>query len=382
MAKPFRVAFIAPVYNEATSIRALIQELNETILMRRSNAELYIFEDGSTDYTKEILREIDRAQLAHIHIYIGDARKGYPAAVRDAILSVDPAVYTHVFFTDSDRQYYVDDVDRLLTCAERCDVCDMVVGRRVKRNDPLYRRMLTGGLKMVERVLFNPQIEDITSGLRCMKVRSAQEIASQVAFSKYNFWSEFTARAAGRHLNIIEVPVKHRQREEGKSRVYSPAKAVKVAWTEFYTVVRVFVEEHWQRVSKFAFVGATGAIVILFLTWLFTSVGGLWYMFSAALAIELSIFWAFALNTVVTFKHRFKEKRHLLVALAKYHGTSLGGYSLNILVLYVLTVFFGLFYLVAELLAIIVAFGLNYLLSIRFVWRKTQARRDEDLSQR
>jgi dolichol-phosphate mannosyltransferase len=222
---------------------------------------------------------------------------------------------------------------------------------------------------MVERVLFAPQIEDITSGLRCMTVQSAQQIAAQVTFSKYNFWSEFTARAAGRHLNIIEVPVKHRQREEGESRVYSPTTAVKIASTEFYAVARVFIEEHWRRVSKFAFVGATGAIIILLLTWLFTSVGGLWYILSAALAIELSIFWAFALNTTVTFQHRFKEKRHLLAALAKYHGTSLGGFSLNILVLYVLTDFVGLFYLVAELLAIIAAFGVNYLLSIRFVWR-------------
>lgn len=373
MGKPFRVAFVVPVYNEATAIRVLIRELYETILTHHSNTQLFVFEDGSTDGTKEILSEIDRAQLAGVNIHTADARKGYPTAVRDSILSVDPATYTHVFFMDSDRQYYIDDVDRLLECAARCDTCDMVVGKRVKRDDPLYRRTLTGGLKMVERVLFSPQIEDITSGLRCMKVHSAQDIAAQVAFSKYNFWSEFTARAAGRPLKMIEVPVKHRQREEVESRVYSPAIAVNVASTEFYAVARVFIEEHWRRVSKFAFVGATGAIVILLLTWLFTSVGGLWYILSAALAIELSIFWAFTLNTTVTFEHRFKEKRHLLAALAKYHATSLAGFSLNIFVLYLLTEFVGLFYLVAELLAIIAVFSLNYLLSVKFVWRKTRA---------
>jgi dolichol-phosphate mannosyltransferase len=372
MDKPFRVAFVVPVHNEAAAIRTLIQELNEAILTPRANTALFVFEDGSTDGTKEILNEIDRWQLARVQIRTSNVRKGYPAAVRDAILSIDPAVYTHIFFMDSDRQYFVDDVERLLECAARCAVCDMVVGRRIKREDPLYRRALTGGLKIVERILFAPQIKDITSGLRCMKCASAQEIAAQVVFSKYNFWSEFTARAAGRHLNIIEVPVKHRQREEGESRVFSPSNAVKVAWAEFYAVVRIFIEEHWQHLSRFALVGASGAIVILLLTWLFTSIGGLWYMLSAALAIECSIFWAFALNTTVTFEHRFKEKSHLLGALAKYHATSLGGFSLNIVVLYILTEFVGIFYLVAELMAIIAAFMLNYLLSIRFVWRKTR----------
>ena len=378
MSEHFRVAFAVPVYNEAAAIRVLIQELSETILTQHSNAELFIFEDGSTDGTKEILTEIDRRKLARVHVRSTATRKGYPTAVRDSILSVDRGAYTHVFFMDSDRQYYIDDVERLLECAARCDRCDMVVGRRVKRDDPLYRRVLTGGLKMVERVLFAPQIEDVTSGLRCMKVQSAQEIAAHVAYSKYNFWSEFTARAAGRHLNIVEVPVKHRQRGEGESRVYSPATALKVASSEFYAVGRVFAEEHWRTVSKFAFVGATGATIILLLTWLFTSVGGLWYMFSAALAIELSIFWAFALNTTFTFGHRFNKKRHVLTALVKYHGTSLVGFSLNLSVLYLLTEFLHIFYLVAELVAIIAAFTLNYLLSIRFVWNKTRQRTDED----
>jgi dolichol-phosphate mannosyltransferase len=374
--KQFRVAFVVPVYNEATAIRALIRELNETILTPRLEAELFVFEDGSTDGTKEILGEIDRMQLARVHIHTADPRKGYPAAVQHAILSVDPVTYTHVFFMDSDRQYYVDDVIHLLVLAERSTL-DMVVGSRIKRDDPLYRRLLTGGLKIVERVLFAPQINDITSGLRCMTVQSAQQVAAQVTFSKYNFWSEFTARAAGQDLNILEVPVKHRQREQSESRVYSPAIAVKVALAEFYAIAKVFIEEHWRHLSKFAFVGATGPIIILPLTWLLTSVGGLWYILSAALAIELSIFWAFSLNTAFTFEHRFKEMRHLLTALAKYHATSLGGFSLNIFVLYVLTAFAGFFYLVAELLAIVAAFGLNYLLSIRFVWNKMRPRRLE-----
>ena len=110
MSEHFRVAFAVPVYNEAAAIRVLIQELSETILTQHSNAELFIFEDGSTDGTKEILTEIDRRKLARVHVRSTATRKGYPTAVRDSILSVDRGAYTHVFFMDSDRQYYIDDV--------------------------------------------------------------------------------------------------------------------------------------------------------------------------------------------------------------------------------------------------------------------------------
>jgi dolichol-phosphate mannosyltransferase len=115
-------------------------------------------------------------------------------------------------------------------------------------------------------------------------------------------------------------------------------------------------------------VGASGAVVILFLTWFFTEYVGLFYVLSAALAIEISILWAFALNTKITFRHAFKKRGDLFKALVKYQFVALGGYIINLALLYAFTTFFNVFYLVSELVAIIVVFGFNYLMSFRFVW--------------
>jgi dolichol-phosphate mannosyltransferase len=142
----------------------------------------------------------------------------------------------------------------------------------------------------------------------------------------------------------------------------------KTVSNELYALIRIFIDKHMGRVIKFAFVGASGSVLNLCLTWILTEYVHLFYVLSAALAIEMSILWAFALNSKITFAYQFKKPGHLATALGKYHGVALGGLCINLTVLYTLTEFFGVFYLVSELAAIIVAFGFNYLMCVRFVW--------------
>jgi len=269
---------------------------------------------------------------------------------------------------DGDGQYYIEDVQTLMRLAEAGSNEDIIVGMRTQRAEPLYRRLLTRGLRIIENVLFAPQIKDITSALRLMKTAVAQDIASQVVYSKYNFWLEFTARMSALDLKVLEIPVGYKQREQGTSQVYSPRKILKVVSNELYALIRIFIGERMRQAFTFAFVGASGALLILFMTWMFTEYVHLFYVLSAALAIEISILWAFALNTKITFRHKFKKLEELFSALGKYQFVALGGLFINLALLYAFTTFFNIFYIVSELVAITVAFGFNYLMSLRFVW--------------
>lgn len=368
MLKPLRIAAIVPVYQEPLAIRRLINEFTSHIFANSDNVELFIFEDGSTDSTKEVLREFENQAIPRLHISISGKRKGYPTAVRDAILSIDPSIYTHILFLDGDGQYYIEDVQKLVSIAESGSDPDIVVGQRRERAEPLYRRILTRGLRIIESALFVPQIKDVTSALRLMKTTIARDIASQVVYSKYNFWLEFTARMSALDVNVIELPVSYKQREQGASQVYSPRKMLKVVSNELYALIKVFIAQRMTQALTFAFVGASGAVVILFLTWMFTEYAHLFYMLSAVLAIEISIVWAFVLNNAITFRHSIKKRGDLLLAFGKYQVVALGGLIINAYLLYALTTFLSIFYLVSEIVAITVAFGFNYLMSLRFVW--------------
>ncbi|MFZ0011864.1 MAG: bifunctional glycosyltransferase family 2/GtrA family protein [Halobacteriota archaeon] len=369
MLKPLRIAAVVPVYQEPLAIRRLINEFMSHIFANSDNVELFIFEDGSTDSTKEVLREFENQAIPRLHISISGKRKGYPTAARDAILSIDPSIYTHILFLDGDGQYYIEDVQKFVSIAESGSNPDIIVGQRRERAEPLYRRILTRGLRIIESALFVPQIRDVTSALRLMKTTIARDIASQVVYSGYNFWLEFTARMSALDVKVIEIPVGYKQREQGASHVYSPRKMLKVVSNELCALIRVFIAQRMTEALTFAFVGASGAVVILLLTWIFTEYAHLFYLLSAALAIEISILWAFVLNTTITFRHSFKKRGDLLLSFVNYQVVALGGFTINVLLLYALTTFFGIFYFVSEIVAIAVAFGFNYLMSLRFVWK-------------
>lgn len=127
---------------------------------------------------------------------------------------------------------------------------------------------------------------------------------------------------------------------------------------------------NWRTISRFAFVGATGAIVNISLLWILTKFSLIYYIFSAIIATEVSIIWNFYLNSKITFCYKFEDRSDIVIALLKYNIASLIGLSINILILFVLTEYFKIFYVFSEIAAIILAFGFNYLLSIIFVWNK------------
>jgi len=73
--------------------------------------------------------------------------------------------------------------------------------------------------------------------------------------------------------------------------------------------------------------------------------------------MEISIFWAFALNTKMVFRYKFKKLGKLFPAIGKYQLVALGGIIINLALLFVFTTFFDIFYIVSELIAIILTFG-------------------------
>jgi dolichol-phosphate mannosyltransferase len=125
---------------------------------------------------------------------------------------------------------------------------------------------------------------------------------------------------------------------------------------------------NWKYLFKFAFVGASGAIINVLVLWLLTEFGHLFYLLSALIAIEISILWNFGFNTKLTFKYKFKNKFILLDSIIKYHLASLVGLLINLSVLLSLTEFININYIISEAIAILLAFGINYILSINYIW--------------
>lgn len=362
--KELKIAIVMPVYNEGNTIQKTVEELYTKFLHVLPNSKLCIFEDGSKDNTKEVLTII-HDKYNQVDVFTSIERKGYPSAAKNAIMSISPENFDYILFCDSDGQYDPQDFWKIVTAGISTSA-DEVVGGRMNRAEPAYRVLLSKGLRVIENVLFHPKEQDVTSALRLIKTEMAQNVASRVNNSAYNFWTEFTAISNSMDYKIVEVPVVYRERE-GESRVYSARKMPKVILNEFIGLLKTWAKYSKKRLLKFMIVGALGALIILGGTYVFTQIIGINYLISTAISIELSIIFAFLLNNYWSFAH-VVNSIGLIQRLARYNVISLVGLSLNELILFILTDFLHIYYIISELFSIIIVFLFNYVLNVRYTW--------------
>ncbi len=225
-----KIALIMPVYNEVDTIENTVRELHQKVQTKMENVDVWVFEDGSTDGTKEVLCKLGK-ELPRFHAETSPQKKGYPRAMKEAFLKINPNKYDYVVAIDSDGQYEPEDFFKLWSIMQS-DSTDIVMGRRMARREPPYRKLLSRGLQVLERVMFPIKCKDVTSVMRLMKVDLAHEIVREVKFSPYNFWLEFTARMSLKGYKITEIPISYRERVGG-SKVYSVKKMPKVVLSEF-----------------------------------------------------------------------------------------------------------------------------------------------------
>jgi len=128
---------------------------------------------------------------------------------------------------------------------------------------------------------------------------------------------------------------------------------------------RVFSLDRWLSFIKFNIVGLLGVFVnegVLLLL----ALGGVYYVYASALAIEVSIVSNFILNDLWTFRDR--RHGHIAVRLLKFNGLIMIGLVVNLAILYVGTTYFQIHYAISNLIGIGAAFLVRYELSVRYAW--------------
>lgn len=228
------VTLLLTAYNEADMIEHVIHEFYGEI-GEKIPLKILVVEDGSTDGTKEILEKLSKE--LPMDLLLGKERRGYSKAVIEGLKLIDT---DYVFFTDGDGQHRAEDFWRLFELKDKYDV---VSGWRVKRADALHRKIMSTIFQLVAKVLFRlPCLHDITAPYRLMRSEVAKLIASEFEYMNESFWTEFTVRAHGNGIKLVEVPVKHRNRLGGSTRVYKPLKIPRIALSQLTGLLKLWRE--------------------------------------------------------------------------------------------------------------------------------------------
>ena len=119
------------------------------------------------------------------------------------------------------------------------------------------------------------------------------------------------------------------------------------------------------RFIKFGIVGGSGSVVNMGFLWLFTEVVGWYYLVSAVFAIALAMINNFIWNDIWTWRGRGKPgKQAFFIRMIKFClVASLAGYVGNLGVLWILTHFFHLHYMISNIFGIAVGTIINYFLN-------------------
>jgi dolichol-phosphate mannosyltransferase len=369
-----------PVHNEEDSITNVVRDVYDKLCKNsKIQFEIILSEDGSSDGTKEtIIRLSSEIPLKAI---LSRNRKGYAGGIKNGLRLVS-APFVLIF--DSDGQNSPEDFWKLKQKLEEEGARRGVIisGNRVVRSDALHRRIISKTFQKLNSIVFDlVSLKDITCPFKLMDSQLAIDVASECRLMNESFWTEFIIRAYNKNITIKEVSVKHRDRMAGSTVVYKKSKLPRIIFNQLIAVIKLkkdLTKENLflsflkttaiKRLFSFVIVGASGAGVILLLLWIGTSLLKINYIISAAVAIELSILWSFALNDKFTFrdKIRISNKFHRLL---KYQTSALSGEAINIFLLYILTSVVGVYYLHSEIIAILIVFIYNFTLSNIWVWR-------------
>lgn len=201
------ISVIFPAYNEESNAERAVAAAVRALSGRADRVEIIVVNDGSHDRTGAVLDDL-AARDPHIVAVHHPRNQGYGAALRSGFAR---ARCDFVFFTDTDLQFDLEEIDALIPWIGAYDI---VAGYRVKRADPWYRRMNAWGWNMLIRLLLDIRVRDIDCAFKLFRRRvfDAMQLGSRGALIN----TEILALARQQGFTIREVPVSHYPRASGK----------------------------------------------------------------------------------------------------------------------------------------------------------------------
>jgi len=221
-------AIIVPTLEEVENIVPLVEQIEQT---RVPFSEIIFVDDGSTDGTREKIRELTPAHRVRLIERNGGAERGLAGAIIAGAISS-----TADFFVvmDADLSHPPEEIPALLQPI-LANEADLVVGSRYIPGGatpgwPAWRRLLSRVASGVAYPLTG--VHDAMGGFFAIRRECLLRFANEAAGFKIVFETIVRGR---RTLRVREVPIVFRNRQRGKSKM-SLAQAIRfaIAWSRAF----------------------------------------------------------------------------------------------------------------------------------------------------
>ena len=214
-----------PAYNEEKNIASIIVKL------KKIANTIIICDDGSTDATAEIAKELGAIVISH------SKNQGYGAAIKTIFLEAKNEQVDVLITFDADGQHQIKDISKVLEPINLGNA-DVVIGSRFlddKTKIPTYRKIGVKIITQLTNITTGSNITDSQSGFRAYSKLALEKIIPTE--SGMGISTEILIKAQEKKLRITEVPIKilyegdtstHNPISHGSSVIFSTLKYVAI----------------------------------------------------------------------------------------------------------------------------------------------------------
>src|SRR2546426_11695840 len=213
------ISVFLPVLNEEPNLRPLHEKLNQALAQLGRSAEIIYVDDGSSDGSLNVLREI-AAQDPRVRVIALRRNYGQTPAMAAGIHAARGRVLIPM---DADMQNDPADIARLLDKLD--EGYDVVSGWRKDRKDPLITRKIPSQIanSLISRIGGVP-LHDYGCSLKAYRRESLADV--QLYGEMHRFIPIYASWSGAR---VAEIPVEHHARTMGKSK-YGLSRTIKVVF--------------------------------------------------------------------------------------------------------------------------------------------------------
>jgi glycosyltransferase involved in cell wall biosynthesis len=206
------LSILIPVYNEIATLGKVIDAVRAVPI----DKELVVVDDGSTDGTREWLREVAARNDPRLRVFFHEQNRGKSAAVRTAIAAARGAI---TIVQDADLEYDPAEIPRVVKPILNGHA-DVVYGSRFLGSE---RRVLLFWHTVGNRVLTtfsnaftNLNLTDLETCYKAFRTELLQSIP--LTSERFGFEAEVTVKVSQLGCRLYEVPISYHGRDywEGK----------------------------------------------------------------------------------------------------------------------------------------------------------------------
>ncbi len=202
-----KISIVIPLLNEEESLKPLYNDIKKTIAPYSFDYEILFIDDGSTDKSLQIIKQIARYDNK-VHYFSFRKNYGKSAALNVGFANAKGDV---VITMDADLQDDPAEIPNLLK--KISEGYDLVSGWKKVRHDPFIKRHSSKFFNWMTRFVSDVKIHDFNCGLKAYRKEVVKNVYVHGELHRY-----IPVLAGQKGFKVTEIVVKHHPRRYGKTK--------------------------------------------------------------------------------------------------------------------------------------------------------------------